>query len=100
VRHNITNKRLLYLGRPEVFPLYGPGYTNLVYPPDEGDLMQQIQNQRIEYVVGFVTFERHGAKGENWVYTPSLTKKLRQLHPDKFQLLYASEGSEVMRVLE
>ena len=57
VRHNITDERLLYLGRPENFPLYGPQFTNTLYAPEESDVLPLIQKEHIKYVIGFRIFE-------------------------------------------
>jgi hypothetical protein len=99
VRHNIANERLLYLGRPENFPLYGPGYSNKLYAAD-GDVVQLIQNEHIKYVIGFRPFERHGSRGEEWVYGSAPTEQLIERRPDKFQLVYSFDGSQIVRVLE
>ncbi len=99
VRHNIANERLLYLGRPENFPLYGPGYSNKLYA-DDGDVMQLIENEHIKYVIGFRPFERHGSHGEEWVYGAAPTEQLIERRPDKFQLLYSFDGSQIVRVLD
>lgn len=77
VRHNIANERLLYLGRPENFPLYGPEFTNTLYAPEEGDVLPLIRKEHINYVIGFRTFERRGAHGERWVYESAPTEQLR-----------------------
>jgi hypothetical protein len=100
IRHNVSNKRILCLGRPENFPLYGRGYTNNLYSTDDSDLMEFVQKNRIDYVVGFRPFTRHGSEGEVWEYLPAGTKALRERYPENFQLVYTSDGAEVVKVLE
>jgi hypothetical protein len=100
VRQNIFNKRILCLGRPEDFPLYGRGYTNDLFATDDSYALDLIRTNHIEYVVGFRPFLRHGSKGESWEYLPAATKALRERYPDKFQLVYSSQGAEVVRALE
>jgi hypothetical protein len=100
VRQNISNKRILCLGRPEYFPLYGRGYTNDLYSTDDRYAMEFLQKNRVDYIVGFRPFIRRGAEGQNWDYLPAATTALREQHPDKFQLVYAADGAEVVKVLE
>jgi len=102
VRQHMTNKRLLCLGRPEKFPLYGRGYTNTLYgPPDKEGILQLINEQHVEYVIGFRPIDdRLGAKGEVWVFGTAPTKSLRERYPKKFQLVYTYDGAEVLKVLQ
>lgn len=100
VRHNITDERLLYLGRPEHFPLYGPQFTNTLYAQEESDVLPLIQKEHIKYVIGFRNFKRRGAHGETWVYESAPTEQLIERNPDRFQLLYSADGSEILKVLE
>ncbi len=101
VRHNLSNQRLLCLGRPEKFPLYGRGYTNALYSPDAGDLVEFIHQEHINYVIGFRPIEdRRGPRGEAWVFGPAPTKSLTERYPGKFQRVCEYEGAEVVKVLE
>jgi len=96
VRHNISNKRILCLGRPEKFPFYGPGYTNTLYSCDRCDILELIQREHIDYVVGIRPFER---RGESWTYLPAPTESLREDHPHRFQVLYTFDGAELLEVM-
>jgi hypothetical protein len=100
VRHNIANERVLFLGRAESFPLYGPEFTNTLYAPEEDDVWPLIRKEHIKYVIGFRADERRGAHGETWVYEAAPTEQLIERNPDRFRLLYSAEGSEVLKVME
>jgi hypothetical protein len=100
VRHHISHKRLLCLGRPEDFPLYGRGYTNRLYSPDGGDVLELIEREHIDYVIGSRPFETSGPEGKPWPYGAAPTQSLRERYPDKFQLVYSYDGAEVVKTVE
>ena len=100
VHRYISNKRVLCLGRPEKFPLYGYGYTNNLFSAKDDDPLGFIEANHIDYVVGFRPFLRYGANGETWDYLTAPTKALRERHPERFQVIYAVDGAEVMKVLQ
>jgi hypothetical protein len=100
VRHNISNKRILFLGRPEDFPLYGRGYTNDLYTTDDRYAMEFLESNHVDYVVAFRSLIRHGAEGQTWQYFPAATEDLRKRYPEKFQLVYTASGAEIVKVLE
>lgn len=101
VRHNLSHQRLLCLGRPEKFPLYGRGYTNALYSQDTDNLFEFIRQQHINYVIGFRPIEdRRGSKGETWIFGPAPTKSLTEHYPGKFERVFVYEGAEVVKVLE
>lgn len=108
VRRNVARSRILYTGTIQMFPLYGPGFTNTLFwvktdprHDDVEDLYRAAREHDVDYIVSFSPVKlRYGARGERFAYGPSPTLAIRDRHPGSVELAFASGHADVVRVLK